>query len=624
MTNNLPPEKTHVILRAMNEALRYRGPDDEGYHIDKDIALGHRRLSIIDLAGGHQPLYNEDKSLVLIFNGEIYNFQGIREYCIKKGHTFSTHTDSEVILHLYEEKGTELLADLNGMFAFALWNIRTKELFLARDRYGKKPIYYATVQNQFIFASELKSLFQYPFLERTLDHAAVAKFLSINCIPAPRTPFNEIKQIPGGHYIMWHAGNYTVHQYWDNDFRPQDITHYPHLKKRETVYHLFMESVRRRMISEVPLGIFLSGGIDSSSIVGCMRFLNPTQEIKTFNVGYDESSFDESSFAELVAKHFHTNHHTFRFNSQDLIKLLPEIIDYIDTPIGDPSLLPGYLLCKRAREWVTVALIGDGSDELMAGYPTYFAYSLAQWYKRIPLFLREGLIERCISSLPVSHSYQPIDYKMKHFIKGVKTDKLFYIQRWIGAFNSYELTRLLTSARETPLTDPILYDENEYYLRNDERFPHEIDKVYQFHLKLYLQEMLIAKVDRMSMAHSLELRAPFLDVNFAEAMNALAHREKSFFFKGKRIFRETFEDLLPQKILKRKKRGFGVPIGKWIKKDLAPLYQEIFSDDTIRRNGLFNQKEIRRLINEHTHNICDHRNRLWALLMFQLWYDRWK
>jgi asparagine synthase (glutamine-hydrolysing) len=606
-------------LLAMTAALRHRGPDDDGFYVEQGedgtgVGLGFRRLSIIDLETGDQPIANEDGSVQIVFNGEIYNFPELRRELQSRGHRFATAADTEVIVHLYEEEGPRCVGRLNGMFAFALWDAKARELLLARDRFGKKPLYYAEVDGGLLFASELKALLPHPRCPRELDLDAFSRYLALEYVPTPFSIFAGVSKLPGGHLLRWRRGSTSIERYWDvpfhGDIEPVDEDQYA-----EELTGLLRAAVKRRLISDVPLGAFLSGGIDSSSVVALMASELPSRDIKTFSIGFEDQSFDESAHARRVADHFGTDHHEDVFTARTMLDLLPTVADFLDEPFADASILPTYLLSRFTRDSVTVALGGDGSDELFAGYPTFPAERVARFY-RVPRLLHENVIVPVVERLPVSTRNFSLDFKAKRFLRGARLPAEVRHPVWLGSFTPDELGSLLAGAPSDP------YEEQRLaYAAAPTADP--LERLIYLYAKTYLQDDILVKVDRASMACSLEVRAPFLDPELVSFLGRVPPRLKLRRLQTKRLLKTAMGSLLPRGIADRPKKGFGIPIAEWFKGPLREALLDELSPDRLRRQGLVNAREVERLLSEHLSGAADHRKQLWTLFVFQLWRDRW-
>lgn len=603
-----------AALEKMNRSMTHRGPDDEGYHLEPGVALGMRRLSIVDLAHGKQPF--EYDQTVVIQNGEIYNYHGLRNALQKRGHTFKTNSDTEVLSPAYLEFGSLFLQELAGMFAIALWDKRTKRLLLARDRMGKKPLYWTLQKGVLSFGSELKVLLASPFVEAKLDHLSLQKYLAHEYIPAPRSIFENIFKLEPGHVLIFENGKVETKRYWDVALEGES-THMSEQFATQEFKALFERAVERRLMSDVPLGVFLSGGLDSSSVVAAMRKYMEPKQIKTFSIGFAEKSFDESSYARQVAQHFGTDHREQICTPEQLMDLLPEVVNFLDEPLGDASLIPTFALSKFTRQHVTVALGGDGGDELFAGYPTFLAERYAQQYLRCPALLRNKLIEPLIRALPVSDENISFDFKAKQFIKGADRDVVSRHMTWMGSFSAEEQKDLLLQQS----AGDVLSEARAYYKRAQHASAG--NQLLYLYKKMYLADDILTKVDRASMAASLECRAPFLDHDVVNFVARLPYQFKLHGSTLKYLLKKSYEKELPQGIAARSKKGFGIPVAKWLKGPLKDLAQQQFSEKRLREQGIFQSAEVHRLLSEHLSGKADHRKKLWTLLIFQLWWEKW-
>ena len=609
----------------MRRVLAHRGPDDSGAYLAEfpsgagpgRIGLGHARLSIIDVAGGHQPLANEDESIWIVCNGEIYNFLELRPDLISRGHTFRTNTDTEVILHLYEERGVDCLQDLRGMFAFALWDAGKKMLFLARDRIGKKPLVYRVEDDRLLFASEIKSLLQVQSVPRELSMEALHHYLTYQYVPHPLTMFKGIAKLPPGHYMTWQDGRVEVHEYWRPRFGEAERLSEEEYSER--LKEILTEAVRLRLISDVPLGAFLSGGMDSSIIVGLMAQLS-NAPVKTFSIGFEEKRYDELDYARLVARHFGTDHEEFIVKPR-AVEIIPKLVWHYDEPFADSSAIPTWYVSQMTRQHVTVALTGDGGDEGFGGYPRYRAVKLAQWFDRLPRFLRKGLAGGFWERLPVSVEQKTMRRRARRLFLALNLPPRERYARWCAIFDDsrkYALYAddLLDRLRDMPSWR--IFDA-EY-----EKVP-DVDFLGQTTFVDYMRYMpddLLAKVDIASMAHSLECRAPFLDHKLIEFIGAIPTGLKLRGFTGKYLLRRAFGPMLPPEILKRPKMGFGVPIADWFRGELKDYVRDVLLDSRALQRGYFKPQAVRNLVSEHVEARFDHGYRLWALLMFELWHRR--
>jgi len=615
--NNPSQNHSEAVLHQMCNRMKYRGPDSEGLWLDESVALGMRRLSIIDLHTGEQPVYSEDKSIVVVMNGELYNFREVRKDLEKRGHKFETQTDTEILPHLYEEYGDALVEHLNGMFAFALWDKRKQKLLLARDRFGEKPLYYGVFDNKLIFASEPKVLLENPAVEAEINLDAFRQYLSFDYVPAPHSIYRGISKLPAAHLLILEKGEIRTRRYWNLSFHKNGST--PTIKEAsEHLKKLLADSVRMRLVSDVPLGILLSGGVDSSTVAAFATQFS-TEKVKTFSIGFEEDSFDESKFARQVAAHLGTEHYEDKLSVEKAAGLISEIGTWLDEPMSDGSLLPTLLLSRFVKKYVTVALGGDGGDEIFAGYPMYFGHKMARVYDSIPRVLRSGLIEPFVNNLPVSTKNLSFDYKAKRFIAASKYDAVTRHHSWFGSFSIDAQNDLLS---ETVLLNTLadIYRDAKNLLKICDAAD-QIERMQFLDMNFYMAEDILTKVDRASMAVSLEVRAPFLDPRVAEYAASLPLEYKLKGNKGKYILKKAVEDLLPKSIINRPKKGFGIPIAEWLKSRLNPLMHDLLAPERLKKQDLFNTDFVQKLIKEHETNVASHHKQLWTLLVFQLWYD---
>jgi asparagine synthase (glutamine-hydrolysing) len=604
------------VLEKMNRTMTHRGPDDEGYYLGRGAGLAMRRLSIIDVAGGHQPMTSGDGRIIGVCNGEIYNFEDMRSDLQKKGHTFLTRSDAEVIPHLYEEEGSAFVSELNGMFGLAVWDERERRVIVARDRMGQKPIYWTRSDDALIFASELKAILAYPTIQRNIDSESLAKYLAYEYVPAPHTIFENIYKLEAGFQLIGGKGIPRVQQYWDVPMG-SDSCGMSEKEAEERLLELLELSVKRRLISDVPLGVFLSGGVDSSTMVAMMSRLMPADMIKTFSIGFAEKSFDESSHAKRVAEFFGTEHHEQLCTPDDLLRLMPEVTDLLDEPFADPSIIPTYALSKFTREHVTVALGGDGGDELFAGYPTFQAEKYARIYRGIPSWIRRNMIDPTIRNMAVSDDNISFDFKLKQFIKGAADPTIARHFIWVGSFSQNELRPLLS----TELKSDVLDDVARYESRVSSAS--KGNRLLYAYKRLYLAEDILTKVDRASMGVSLEARAPFLDHEFVEFVASLPYGMKLKGLTMKHLLKKAVDPMLPKGIATRGKKGFGIPVAKWLKGPLKSMAKDLFNADKLKREGFFWPDEVNRLMKEHESGRVDNHKKLWTLMMFEKWYEKW-
>ncbi|MBA2605485.1 MAG: asparagine synthase (glutamine-hydrolyzing) [Acidobacteria bacterium] len=617
LDKNKSSREDKIVLHSMCNRMIHRGPDSEGLWLDESVALGMRRLSIIDLHTGEQPVYSEDHKIVAVMNGEIYNFQELRKDLEKRGHRFETQTDTEVLPHLYEEYGEGIVEHLNGMFAFALWDLRKKKLLIARDRFGEKPLYYGAFDGKLIFASEPKVLLQNPHVKTEINLDAFRQYLSFDYVPAPHSIYKNINKLPAAHLLILENGEIKTRRYWNLSFHKNGNS--PTIKEAsEQLKELLADSVRMRLVSDVPLGILLSGGVDSSAVAAFATQFS-TEKVKTFSIGFEEDSFDESKFARAVAAHLGTEHYEDKLSVEKAADLISEIGGWLDEPMSDGSLLPTLLLARFVKKYVTVALGGDGGDEIFAGYPMYFGHKMARVYDSIPRFLRSGLIEPIVNNLPVSTKNLSFDYKAKRFVAASKYDLVTRHHSWFGSFSIDQQNELLSKDVLAQTSSDIYKGAKDLLKITDAQ--NEIEQMQFLDMNFYMAEDILTKVDRASMAVSLEVRAPFLDPRVAEFAASLPPEYKLNGNKGKYILKKAVADLLPKTILQRPKKGFGIPIAEWLKNRLNPLMHDLLGIDRLKNQGLFNADFVQKLIKEHEQNIASHHKQLWTLLVFQLWHE---
>ena len=613
------------VLRRMTEVLRHRGPDDSGVYTHdfngpegpKRVGLGHTRLSIIDLAGGHQPLSNEDGTIWVVLNGEIYNFLELRPQLQDEGHEFSTHTDTEVIVHLYEKLGDRCVGELRGMFAFALWDGRKQRLLLARDRLGQKPLCYSAEGGRFAFASELKALLQIPSFPREVEPKALFHYLTYQCVPQPLSILRGVHKLAPAHYMVVEGDRRHLVRYWEPDFTPharRSVDEYA-----AEVRERMEEATRLRLVADVPLGAFLSGGIDSSITVGLMSRLN-SHPVKTFAIGFEEKKYDELDYARIVARHFKTDHHEFIVRP-DIHEVLPKLVWHYDEPLADSSAIPTYYVSKLTREHVTVALTGDAGDECFAGYPRYRAVKLAGIYDGLPWPLRALFSRRIWDHMPASVEQKTLRRRFKRLCEALSLPPVERYVHFAAIFNHARKLALcspgfLESVGDEPTEGPLL---TEYGRCAPTDF---LGQTTYVDMMTYLPNDILVKVDIASMAVSLETRSPFLDHHVVELAASIPTDLKLRRLTSKYILKRAFADLLPPDILRRGKMGFGVPIAEWFRDELSDQLRDVLLDRTALSRGYFREEVVRRLIDEHTAGRADHGYRLWALFMLELWHRK--
>jgi asparagine synthase (glutamine-hydrolysing) len=612
-------------IGRMRSVLDHRGPDERGLHVAPfqadgepgKVGLGHARLSIIDLAGGHQPLANEDETIRLVFNGEIYNFRELRPGLEAKGHRFRSRCDTEVIVHLYEEHGVACLHRLRGMFAFALWDGCRRQLFCARDRLGQKPFCYRAEAKRFLFGSEIKSVLQAGDVPREVDLEALHHYLTYQYVPHPLTMFRGIRKLPPAHYLTWKGGRIETREYWRPAYRVGERKATGDYVAR--LRELLTESVRLRLISDVPLGAFLSGGIDSSIVVGLMAQLS-NAPVKTFAIGFEEKRYDELAYARRAAEHFGTDHHEFVVRP-DAVDILPKLVWHYDEPFADSSAIPTWYVSQVTRRHVTVALTGDGGDEGFAGYPRYRAIRLAGWFDRLPGFLRAVLAGRWWEKLPVAVQQKTFRRRLQRLFLALNMPPRERYARWCAIFDDARKRALYAPelrARLGEVPSWKIFDA-EYERAPDSDFLGQTTFV---DFMRYMPDDLCRKVDAASMAHSLECRSPFLDHKLVEFVGTLPTDLKLRGRTDKYLLRRAFGDMLPRQVLTRAKMGFGVPIADWFRNELKDYVRDVLLGQGALRRGYFDPDALRALVEEHASARVDHGYRLWALLMFELWHRR--
>lgn len=605
-------------IKRMNDVLVHRGPDDEGYYIKGHVALGHRRLSIIDLShAGHQPMANEDETVWLTFNGEIYNFLELRDELMKKGHKFRSRTDSEVIVHAYEEYGERCVEKFNGMFAFAIWDEKRSRLFIARDRLGIKPLFYYDDGKSLLFASEVKALLKSGIVEGNIDSHALSDYLSLGYILAPKTILKGVKKLLPGHYLILEKGTVQTRKYWNLSecFFTRDNVSSEKKFLEGLEYHI-KKAVKRRMLSDVPLGSFLSGGVDSSTIASFMA-RESREKINTFSIGFNEASYDETSYSQEVADFLGTEHNML-IVSPDISDVVKDLIWYNDEPLGDSSTVPMYYLCEMTRKKVTVALSGDGADENMAGYETYIADLIHSYYKKTPGFIRNSVIKWLADKMPSTTRKVSLDYKIKQFVAGSDFNEERAHYWWRVLFSEDEKKELLSKDVLDEINGYDPFDTFKSYY-NDVAGLDFLSRSLYVDIKTWLVDDILVKVDRTSMAHSLEVRVPFLDHELVEYVASMPPEMKLRYFRKKYLLKKVMDKKLPHKILHRKKQGFNSPVSLWFKNELK---QEIFDHlGILSDSGLFDGKKLLNFFNDHVGGKKDNGLKLWSLYNFALWKE---
>jgi asparagine synthase (glutamine-hydrolysing) len=605
------------LLSRMCDAIRHRGPDDDGFYVNGSVGLGMRRLAIIDLKSGKQPIHNQQRTSWIVFNGEIYNYLELREKLEKLGHSFYTNSDTEAIVHAYDQFGADCPKHLRGMFAFAIWDDAKQELFLARDRVGKKPLLYAQIEGDLVFGSEFSALLLHPQISRDVNLEALDHYLSFMCIPAPMTAYQSIQKLEPGNWLRWRNGEVTVQRYWQPDFSKK--IKISEQEAGEQTVEILRDAVRCRLMSEVPLGAFLSGGIDSSAVVALMS-QESSERIKTFSIGFDEQDFSELHHARRVAEHVGADHHEFIVRP-DAVEVLPLLVEHYGEPYADSSAVPTYYVARETRKHVTVALNGDGGDESFAGYERYAAMQLAERYRKLPNFLRESVIQEVVARVPASELGRGRVKAFKRFLQAASLPKVDRYMRWMSTFNNDLKTSVysdafrheLNGAQPVDLLRPWFAHVNGSGI---------VDAALNADIMTYLPNDLLVKVDIATMAVSLEARSPFLDHHVIEFAASLPERFKLRGLTTKYLLKKILRKLLPSENLNRRKMGFGVPIGHWFRGTMQPFLREVLLSERATRRGLFKPEVVRSLIDQHARAERDHSHQLWTFLMLELWFQR--
>lgn len=606
-------EGTRDDAERMIKAIRYRGPDDTGIEVFPGGAFAHARLSIVDLSpAGHQPMWNIAGTVLIVFNGEIYNFEELRARC--DGYSFKGHSDTEVIIALYERFGEECFAMLDGMFAIAIQDSHKRKLFLVRDRMGKKPFYWSVFDGTLLFASEPKAIFEHSIARkyRALDRGALAHYLALDYVPTPLSIFQGVKKIPPASYITYDGRNTEAHVFWVPPVHDEEVSIEMACARLDEALR---DATRRRLVADVPIGIFLSGGLDSSTVAYYARELL-NEAPRTFSIGFDEGGFDETPYAEQVAQTLGTNHHHRPCTSNEALAIIQPLYERLDEPLADASLIPMALLSQFTREQVTVALGGDGADELFAGYPTF---KIEQVMHALPFFYAPSIARRAVENLvnliPRKEGHLSIDFLAQKFLEGAYERDMFLRHgHWLGTFSPSE-QRLLT--HDMPDIDPYAIMREFALERSDANVYNQNLWMYA---RTYLMDQVLVKVDRASMYSSLEVRAPFLDTAVVSFASRLPYKYKIKGFETKWLLKRIMRGKLPDGIIDRKKHGFGVPIGEWLRGPLQGWAEELLSEEAIAKSNVFNVDAVKHLWREHQAGIHNHRKRLWNIIVFQMWY----
>ncbi|GCE25384.1 asparagine synthetase B [Dictyobacter alpinus] len=597
------------LIDTMTRLIAHRGPDDSGAHLDGPLGLGFARLSIIDLSGGHQPMCNETGDIWIVFNGEIWNYKELRKDLQEKGHIFETNSDTETIVHAYEEYGVDCVARLHGMFGFAIWDGPRQRLLLARDKAGKKPLYYTQLNGSVIFGSEIKAILGHPQVKREVDVQAMADFLSVRYVPAPATLFKNISKVKPGHWLLFENGSMREECYWDFNFKQTEKHSIP--EYIQGIKQHVHRAVEERMMADVPVGAMLSGGVDSSIISGIMSTLT-SHKVKTFSVGFDHPEYSELPYARMVADHFGTDHHELVVSSSDLTQYWPLLTWHRDEPVSEPSDLGVYLVSKLARQHVKVVLSGEGADELFAGYPKYVVDWLARYYHILPPVVRNQAIQPMLERLPYSMR------KLKTAARNISQPAPQRWMNWFGIFNGALKEQLLTS--ETKATINLdASREFQHWLDNNPQ-PDNLSSMLYLDTKIWLPDNLLMKGDKMTMAASLESRIPMLDYKLIEYAASIPSNAKIKNLKTKYLLKQAFADFLPETILTRKKMGFNVPTGEWFRHGQRDLISKLLLSDRIRSRGYFNDAYIAQMVQDHLDGKTNYQAQIFTLASLELWF----
>jgi asparagine synthase (glutamine-hydrolysing) len=602
------------ILETMMEAMVYRGPDAAGsWNNEEGVHLGHRRLSIVDIADGHQPMLTEDASLVLVFNGEIYNHRELRQDLESQGAIFRTdHSDTEVLLHGYQKWGRSVVDRLNGMWAFALLDRSQGVLWLSRDRFGKKPLYYAQRHGEFYFSSELASLCRHPAIDHEIDTASLVSYFAHGYVPAPGSMISGVQKLPAGHNLIYSLTDHStrLERYWRFEFAPQmNWVSRPQALSEALIEKLYA-AVSTRMQADVPVGVFLSGGIDSSSVASLAMTASKSQNVKTYSIGFEDESFDETAYSSDMAAVLGTDHTNEQLTAAGCLELLDNIYTHLDEPMADSSLIPSFLMCRLARNQATVALGGDGADELFAGYDPFKALGPARLYSRFVPKSVHGAITNLTGKIPVSHRNMSLDFKLKKFLSGLGYESRIRNPVWLGTLPPGHLSRLFGN----PMDPEIVYAEA-IAAWEASGAENDIDRTLQFYMEMYLQNNILTKMDRAGMLNSLEVRSPFLDIDLVNLVRTIPAELKFDGRETKYILKKALAKVLPVEILYRRKKGFGIPIGQWFKEGSLSINPDAL-------DGLVDIDFVKRIYTEHMNGQADWRSFLWAHFVLERWMQQ--
>lgn len=606
------------VIKAMAQAMIHRGPNDEGIYSVPGVCLGHRRLSIIDLSNaGHQPLANEDKTIWVILNGEIYNYKDLRNKLEKKGHIFNSNSDTEVIVHLYEEEGEDCVKSMIGMFAFGIWDSKKETLLLARDRIGKKPLLYSYTSGNFCFASEFLALLRSSLIKKEINPEALDYYLTFGYIPAPLTIYKNVFKLMPAHILIFKNGEIKIERYWQLDYEKK--TKISEDEAESEILRLLLDSVKIRLYSDVPLGVFLSGGIDSSMVVGLMSKVY-NHRIKTFSIGFDEADYNELRYARNIAKCFNTDHKEF-IVKPNALDVLPALVEHYGEPFADSSCIPTYYVSKMSKQYVTVVLSGDGADELFAGYERYEAMIYSEAFNRLPTFLKKNIVSLLIRIIPESNERRGLKRKMSRFFEAAMLPMHKRYIKWIGIFDD-ELKRKIYSQDFITSSGNLATDEFFKDCLSNSKNLQLVDRLLKLDSLTYLPNDLLVKVDIASMANALETRSPFLDHRLMEFIVSLPPYFKLRGLTKKYLLKKIATKIIPKANIYRAKQGFGVPIGQWFRTELRDLLCDNLLGHTFLNRGYFKPEIVRGMVDLHLSHKKDYSFQLWTLLMLELWHRK--
>ncbi len=615
-----PPTDPVALVRAMMAPLAQRGPDGEGFHLDSGIALGHRRLSIIDLVGGAQPMASPCGRYNIVHNGEIYNHIELRSELELSGYSFRTRSDTETLLAQYALDGVDALKRFNGMFAFAIWDRDEQQLLLARDRIGIKPLYYCLRGNELIFASELKALLVHPRVGRRLDCLSVSKYFTFGYVPAPHTIFEDVYKLEPGSYLLFGRNGLKKKFYWDIPLEDNPLSERNADEWAEVLLALLRDSVAKHLRSDVPVGVFLSGGLDSS-LITALAAHETSKRLQSFSIGFDQPSYDESAHARRVASLLGTEHHESVLTLSEAAELFPRMMQLLDEPLADASIFPTYVLSRMAAGSVKVVLGGDGADELFAGYPSFQAHKVVRKLSFLPVGMRDWL-GRGVRGFPVSHRYASAGFLLQQFLKGLGLSPEIRFLLWMGCYGNAEKKQLFSADLKHLLLRQDAFEDISQYVRRS-GLKGDFQRLLYLSMKLYLQDDVLVKVDRASMAHSLEVRVPYLDPDLVETACRIQPEYKLKGLTTKYVLKRAAEGLLPPDIIHRRKAGFMMPVAVWLTRNMRDTIEDLCSPAAIARTGLFNAGFVRQILDEHFQHRRDHRKHIYPLLCFMSWFSEY-